>query len=190
MLAPLGREGAGQVHDTALGGVVRGGTDNEVAHQAVHRGDVDDAAVAGLDHLLAELAGAVERTEEIDVQLLLELLVGDLLGRSHGARAGVVHQDVHTAEALHRGGHGGLDFFGVGDIAGERQHVHAELVVDGLGVLLQEVHAAGKQHQVGALARESLGHLEAQAGGCAGHNRDASGKVKVILHIHGYLITW
>ena len=182
MLAPLGREGAGQVHDTALGGVVRGGTDNEVAHQAVHRSDVDDAAVAGLDHLFAELAGAVERAEEIDVQLFLELLVGDFLSRGHGTRAGVVHQDVHAAEALHRGGHGGLDVLRVGNITGKREHLNTKFSVDGFRIFLQEVHTAGEQHQVGALAREGLGHLEAQAGGRAGHYGDASRKIEIILH--------
>ena len=45
---------------------------------------------------------------------------------------------------LYSRGHGGLDVVRIRDVAGERQLLHAELGVDGLRVLLQEIHTAGQ----------------------------------------------
>lgn len=71
ILAPLGGQGAGEVDDATLGGVVRAGAGDLVAHQTVHGGDVDGAAVLGGNHgLLGHGTRDTERTEQIDVDLV------------------------------------------------------------------------------------------------------------------------
>ena len=75
-------------------------------------GDVDDAPAALGAHVRQDRLGHPDDAEDVDVDDLLVLRDGELLGGACGADAGVVDQDVHPAEprdhVLDRGGHGGV----------------------------------------------------------------------------------
>ena len=113
---------------------------------------------------------------------MLELVVGNLLGGSDCTGSGVVDENIHASELLHGGCNRRLHLLGIGDVAAERQHLYAEFLIDSLCILLKEVHAAGKKHEVGTLAGERLCHLESKPGGSTGYNGHAAGEIKIVFH--------
>ena len=186
MLAPFGCKCAGEIHHAALGCVIRGCGSDLVAYESVHAGDVDDPAVAGRDHgLLGDRAGEPEGAEEVDLHLVVELLVGDVLGRSHCAGAGIVDEDVYPAETLHHLVDGLFHHGGVGDVAADGQGLHLELIADHLGDFLELVFASCYGNDVASLVCEGACHLHAEAGGAAGDDGYLSGEVEIIF-LHGY----
>jgi len=182
VLAPFGCECAGEVHHAALCCMIGRASADEVAHEAIHRSDVDDAAITCLDHLFTEFTCADESAEKVDLHLVLELIIGDFLGGSDGTGACIVHEDIYAAEFLHRCGNCCLHPLGVGDVACERKNLDAEFGGDGLCILFKKVHTTCKKHKICALAGECLGHLEAQASGCAGNDCYAAGEIEIIFH--------
>lgn len=60
--------------------------------------------------------GDVEDAEQVRLELVAELLLGDLLDGAEEAVAGVVDDDVERSERLVRGLHGGGDLVAVGDV--------------------------------------------------------------------------
>ena len=105
---------------------------------------------------------------------------------SSAGATGVVHKDVHAAEAVHCSLHGSLDLFGVGYVACEGQYLDAEFTTYRGGVLVEEVLAACEKHEIGSLAGISLCHLESEAGRSAGDNGNLAFKIKIILHYKMY----
>ncbi len=182
VLAPFCCESAGEVDHTALCCMVGSASHDKVAHEAIHRSDVDDAAITGLDHLLTEFTCADEGSEEVDLHLVLELIVGDFLGGSDCSGACIVHEDIYAAELLDRCGDCCLHLFGIGDVACERKNLDTEFGIDGLRVFFKKVHTTCKKHKICALAGKCLGHLEAQACGCAGNDCYTAGEIEIIFH--------
>ena len=115
VLAVLRSDVAGQHLQTALGcGVCRHGLAAQLRH---HRADVDDLAVALLDHRGDDGLRDDERTVEVDVDHLAELRGGHLDHRDALDDAGVVDEDVHHADLLFDLRYHGVHLLLVGHVA-------------------------------------------------------------------------
>src|SRR5262245_7541759 len=102
-------------------------------------GQVDDVPAPPLSHSGQHGLGHPCQAEEIDLQHPVELLLLALLDRSEVADAGVVHQDVDTAEVLLSAAHSLGDLDGVGDVQPQRERaifVPGDEVFDLLKVVL------------------------------------------------------
>ena len=66
---------------------------------ACNRTHVDDAA-AIRPEILYRLSYGENRPEHVDVEVLMELILGDLFQPCEPVDAGIVHQDIHPAECL------------------------------------------------------------------------------------------
>ena len=98
----------GQRPRDGIDGGLRGAVDRRVRRRqrAGDRADVDDAAAGGAEVLHRLLRGE-EQPEDVQVELLVEVLLGDAFERGELVDAGVVHQDVEPAERLLRLGRTG-----------------------------------------------------------------------------------
>ena len=89
-------------------------------------GDVDYPAVAGLEHLAAEVAGAAHDAEDVGVDGVDPVLLGEIVQRLALAAAGVVDENVDLAVL----GHDGLDrighILGQADVAAADEALHAQ----------------------------------------------------------------
>src|SRR5512134_551367 len=83
-------------HHARLGGGVVGLP--ELALNRVHRGDVDDAPPAALDHAVDHLARDVEHAVEVGVDDRHPVLLGHALEHRVARDAGVVDEDVHRPD--------------------------------------------------------------------------------------------
>ena len=138
------------------------------AHQAVHRGHIDDAAPVGLLHGRQRQARGVKGAGQVDGDDGVPFVHRKVLHRRHMLDAGVVDQDVHPAELA-----GGVlhHVFDVGHAA----HVGTVVGHLGAGCLAGGQHfGAGGVHitetvqdDIGALAGEGFCNTEADAAGGA-----------------------
>src|SRR6478736_438244 len=80
------------------------------------RGDVDDAAPAGIDHVGQYRLDAVEDTVEVDVDDPLPVLERDFIEPLELLQSGCVHQNRHRAELGVDGVEGGVNLRPVGDV--------------------------------------------------------------------------
>ena len=165
--------------------MIRRGAGDLVADQTVHGSDIDDAAVLRADHrLLRDSAGNAEGSEQVDVHLIAELLVRDILSRGHRAGSCVVDQDIDPSELLQDGVNHFLDRLRIGDVAADRQCLHAILLGNLLRHGVNHVLSARNRHDRSTLVRQRLRHLYAKACGAPCHNRYLSVQVKIILQIN------
>ena len=100
---PGGRERARQRHHAALARGV--GRDDRCTEQRIHRPDIDNFAVPGRFHVRIDGLRAEQRAAEIDVEHFAPFGFGNLLGPLADRRAGIVDENVATAEI----GNDGLD---------------------------------------------------------------------------------
>ena len=164
--------------------MIRRGTGDLVADQAIHGCDIDDASVLRRDHrFLRSCAGNAEGTEQINIHLISKLLVRNILGRSHSARTGVVDQDINSSELLQYGIDHVFHRRCVRDVAADRKRLHAEFIRDLLRDSVDHVLAAGNGYNRGTLIGQRLGHLHAKSGRAARHNRNLTLQIKIILHL-------
>src|SRR5262249_14880833 len=84
-------------------------------------GQVDDVPAPALPHSGQHGVGYLRQSEKIDVQNPVDLLLLALLDCREVADAGVVHQDVDTAEVLLGATHSLRDLAGVGDVQPQRE---------------------------------------------------------------------
>src|SRR2546423_10082128 len=102
------------------------------AGRADHRGDVDDPAVAAVEHVLQDGPGQVERPGQVDVDDVVPFLGTHLAHRLVHRDAGVVDQDVQLPVPLEHLGDDPLAVLVAADVA----LVDAHAVV---GVLVAEL---------------------------------------------------
>ena len=125
---------------------------NLVAHQSVHRCDIDDTPILGRNHgVLGYSTSHLEGAEEVYLHLIVELLIGDVLSRSNSPRAGIVDEDVDASEVFHRLLHHVFHHLCVGDVAADRQHVNTVVAAQLCSHLLELFHTACYRHDVTSL---------------------------------------
>ena len=89
----------------------------------MNAGHIDDRA-ARL-HGQERLPREVHRSEQVDIEDLLPVLLGQLLEGLEGHQAGVVHHDVEATEAVHCRFHGGCDLCLRGHIARHPERIRS-----------------------------------------------------------------
>lgn len=119
---------------------------------------------------------------EVGVDYVAPVLVGEVLGFIRAAvRAGVVDDDVPSAESGRCLIQSGLDGCAVGDVAGEGQDVRG-FAAGGLGEGFDSggelVGVAGGDGYVGAVFDEALGDAESDAAVTAGYEGGFVGEVE------------
>ena len=154
VLAVFAGEVARELH---VGGLRdRVGAEHGRALQAADRGHDDDRAVLALDHLRHHHADQPVVGDDVVVEDLAELIVGNAGERTViGIGRGVADQHVDLAEGAVGFVDQVLQIFLAGNVGGDRdRRALAELVVDLLGDLIADVLLARGDHDLGAV----LGH--------------------------------
>ena len=120
---PLGPEGQGQGAGHGDDGALGGGVVHleHAAGLRAGRGDVHDAAPAGLDHVGGHRLAAVEGADDVDGDDPLEGLPLDLQELLEGRDARVVDQDRRRPELLADGGDALVDLGPFADVDGQAQ---------------------------------------------------------------------
>ena len=167
----------GEVDDGALAGGVVAHGDLGQAALAEDGGDVDDPAVTGLEHLAAEITGAAHDAEDVGVDGVYPLVLGEVLQGHALAAAGIVHEDVDLAVLGDDGLDGVLNVLREADVAADDEALHAD-GADLLSDLVELPLAPREDGEVGALTGEGQGELPAEAGGRTGDNCYSAVKIK------------
>ena len=163
--------------------MIRRARSNLVAHEAIHRSDVDDATILRGNHsLLGNGTSHSERTEEVDLHLVVELLVGDVLSRGYSTRSSIVDEDVDAAKVLHGLANNIVAHLRIRDVATNRQHLHAILLAQLLRHLLEFFHTACDRHDVTSLICQCLGHLNTQSTRATRYDCHVAFHVEIVFH--------
>ena len=168
-------EGAGETLDAPLGGAVGGHLG--AAGAAPAGAEVDDDAVAALQHRGEEAAQDVRRPLEIDVDDAGEFLLGHLPeGRVGVDHAGVVDQQLDRGVARQDAAGPGLDLVRGGDVDDGKAVRLAELLLQlferlaGAPAADHDVSEAGQAHRQRApQAAGDAGDQDGAAAGAHGH---------------------
>src|SRR4051794_5130740 len=142
---------------------------DEVVHALGRRGE-SDLGLQAVAELVEEHLGRGHRAEQVDLDhapLFLALLGGKRRQQHH---AGVVDQDVGSAELVLDALGGGYERVAVGDVSLDGDRTVAELV----GERMDAVGAAGQQRDAVAVGGERAGGGCADARRGAGDDRDAA----------------
>src|SRR6266496_1794478 len=135
------------------------GTEGRERDDAAHGRDLDDVARALLAEDREDRLRDMENAEQVRLELVAQLLLGDLLDRSEEPVARVVDDDVDPPERLVRGLHRSEHLVAVGDVELDRE--------DGVAVLLdqvtQSVCVAGGRCDLIATLEGGEGELAAKA---------------------------
>src|SRR6266498_2402033 len=107
------------------------GTEGRERDDAAHGRDLDDVTRALLAEDREDRLRDMENAEQVRLELVAQLLLGDLLDRSEEPVARVVDDDVDPPERLVRGLHRSEHLVAVGDVELNRE--------DGVAVLLDQV---------------------------------------------------
>jgi len=136
------------------------------------------------DHHPPDGLAAQEDAGQVHVDDLLPAAQRRVLDGVGPGRAGVVHQHVDAAEAVAGLGDEAGHVVGGGDVAGEPRAAHAALALEVGGGPLAALAVASADDDVRAQLGERVGHLQADAGGAAGDDRDAAVEVEQIADVH------
>ncbi len=136
--------------------------------------DVDDPPPALPGHLGRRRPHRAHRRHHVQLPLILPFLIGQLLERPHGARAGVVDQDVDAAEAVTGEVHKPLAGIRRGHIEGQHFGGPAGVCARPAG-LRQGRLVAPDEHDLRALACQRHGASPADSPGGAGNDADTFG---------------
>jgi hypothetical protein len=134
------------------------------------RADVDDAGA--LAELLHRRLGGEQEPQDVDVEHLVELVLGDVRDRREFIDAGIVDQDVEAAVGRDRGVDYALRLGGLRDVAVRGDGLAARLLDDahdGVGALLARRIVDDDR---GAFGRQGLGDRRPDSLRCAGDNGD------------------
>ncbi len=141
------------------------------------RADIDHAAAALPPHQRHDRIHHVKDRLHIDVEDLVELRLGQLEQRLVAkAPAGIVDDDIESAEPVGRDLHGSIDIGSFGDVAGHRDRRGAgfgRYLLDALGVEVE-------QHDLRTLAGEAPRDLGAVTGRRTRHQ----GRLSVQAHLN------
>ena len=113
--------------------------------------------------MLGHGAGYLERAEEVNLELMLKLFVGDILCWCHGTCSSIVDKDIDASEAVHHLFYDVLDHLRVGYVAADGHHLHSEVSAQFFCHLVELLHTSCNGHDVAPLVGQSLCHLYTQA---------------------------
>jgi len=154
-----------------------------VDDEARHRSDVDDAALALLQHLARGGLRAEEHAVEVDVDDIVPVLPAHLLGRRPSDDSRVIHQDVGAAQrvvdVVHHGGY----LLRIGHIAFDGDGLDAQLGDLG-GRLLGSLGVDVRNGDSGSGLGQRLRHGATQPLGCAGDDGDATVESELVHDAH------
>ena len=186
ILAEVDGQPLREVADGGLGGRV-GGDFGEGA-EGVHAGDVEDDALAGAGHFLAEDLGGQEGADEVEVEDELDGVCGHIEEGHFGAgggfffvATGAVDEDVDAAVGGEDLVLGGFDGGLVEDVAPDGESFAAvllDLIDDFEGEVLLKVEDGHGRAGLG----EANGHFAAEHAAAAGDGDDFTGEVEEIAH--------
>jgi hypothetical protein len=137
---------------------------------------VDDAAPAPLLHLRPGEPSEPDRTEQLEIEILLHHLVGQRLERRRVRGAGIVDHDVDLAERLHRLVIGALDVGCIRHVCRDAGDLDLRLAAHGGDRGIERLAAACHHGDVGAGGGELHRHGEADALAAAGDDGRAAGE--------------
>src|SRR6266540_1643078 len=153
------------------------GTEGRERDDAAHGRDLDDVARALLAEDREDRQRDMENAEQVRLELVAQLLLGDLLDRSEEPVARVVDDDVDPPERLVRGLHRSEHLVAVGDVEFDRE--------DGVAVLLdqvtQSVRVAGGRCDLIATLEGGEDELAAKAFRRAGDEPNFAHDVNTLL---------
>jgi len=176
VLGPFDRERFGEGSEPRLAGGVGG--DFVQSNEGRKRSDVDDAAVAALNHVAAHHAAGAKDAVQIGFQNVIPFFVGDFEGRSALGFPGGIHEDLHGAEflasSIEKMLHGGLN----GDIAGNFERAASD-GADFAGSGADHVGAAAGGNHVGSGDGEAFGDFPSDAAGAAEYKGRLAGEVEL-----------
>ena len=183
VLAVLGGDVAGQHLEAALGRRVGG--DGLAAQLGHHGADVDDLAMALLDHARDAGLGDDERRVQVDVDDLAEVLRLHLEHRNALDDAGVVDQDVDDADLLADLGDGRLHGLLIGHVADVAMRLDALLGIGGQALVDQVLVDVVEDDGRARLGKRG-GDGEADAVGSAGDQGDLALEAELVDEaVHG-----
>src|SRR5215475_12233114 len=165
---PLDGKGFGERCDGGLAGGVGG--DFVKRDEAGKGSNINDAAVATLDHVTANDAASAERTGQICFEDGVPLGVGKIDGRSALGAASAVDENLNATELLARGRQQILYCGFIGNVAGNFERAPAESANFFRGSQ-NEVRATASCDNVGAGLGEAFGEFKADAAGAADDKR-------------------
>ena len=169
LLGPLGGHLTGEVDDGSLAGGVVADGDLGQAAVAEDGGDVDYPAVAGLEHLAAEVAGAAHDAEDVGVDGVDPVLLGEIVQRLALAAAGVVDENVDPPIAVMHVLRKGLNGSVVAQIE-RKADCGIALAAERLRKFLAFIAAAGGDDDSRAHFTKSLRDRRAVQAASAGHD--------------------
>ena len=132
--------------------------------------NINDAAVAALDHVTANDAASTEGAGQICFEDGVPLGVRKIEGWSTLGTAGTVDENLNAAELLAGGGKQILDCRFFGDVTGHFERAPAEGANFFCGSL-NEIHAPAGGHDIGAGLSEALGEFKTDAAGAPDDKR-------------------
>src|SRR5262249_14383651 len=156
----------------------------EIAIQADDGGSVEDDPRLLLQHRVHHGPGAVIDALQIDVDHVVELLVGHVLQLGVHDDAGVVHQAIDPTPARHDGIHHGAERRQAAHIGRVPQHLPAH-PGDPLDRVLYPLRAQVAHHDLRSFACELERGGLAYAAARPGNDRDLVDETPVTVHLHG-----
>jgi hypothetical protein len=159
----LGQRHAGRARHRGgcAGGPRRLGTDIE---------HIDDAPPSTLFHSRPRQPDQADRGEQLKIDILLPLRVGDAFEGVGVRGPGIVHQDVDAAEGVRHPRKGGLDIVSAPHVASDGEDL-ARPRPDRGGGLVQRSLPARQDRDIGAGLRKLPGNRSADAQAAAGDER-------------------
>ena len=107
--------------------------------------------------------GHTERTEKIDLHLILELGVSDILGGSDGTGSCIVDYDVDPAEFFDSFRYRPFHLFGRSDVTANRKCLYTKLRFERSSDFLEFLHTAGDWNYVATCRCKGPRHLHSKA---------------------------
>ena len=157
----------GHADNAVLGGDV--GNFLRARHQAVRRGDIDDAAPLALLHAGDRGANAVKRRRQVDGYHRVPFVDREILDAGDMLNAGIVDQHVERAEFFFGGRDHRRDFRGLGHVGRRIKRLDAEFLFEARALLLDRVLVAETvEHDIGAVGGQRPRGGQPDAGGGTG----------------------
>ena len=163
--------------------MIRRGTADFIADEAVHGSDIDDASVLRREHcLFSDRASDLKGSAKIHVQFTVELIVRNIFCRSDCARASVIHENVDAAKLNEDFIDRRIHAVGVRNIALNSHGFDAVGFRDFFCNRFNLFFATSERDNLCTLIRQGLGHLNSKPRGATRYKSHTTSQIKIVLH--------